>query len=122
MSTEYRLQFVWPHVRKAIKGDSNNAQDTPRKSLSMGAIKSSQTNAMPTVHKKRTANEKEGATGNVAKFKQFTFFLWFFSKKFKTLYRGMKLVESEKVLDIMFFCFNIMNLISCRFDIFDEVE
>ncbi|XP_037925193.1 uncharacterized protein LOC119660590 isoform X7 [Hermetia illucens] len=59
LSTEYRLQFVWPHVRKAIKGDSNNAQDTPRKSLSMGAIKSSQTNAMPTVHKKRTANEKE---------------------------------------------------------------
>jgi hypothetical protein len=47
LSTEYRLQFVWKTI------------DTPRKSLSMGAIKSTH---LPTIHKKRTTNEKEGAT------------------------------------------------------------
>lgn len=36
--------------------------DIPKKSLSMGAIKAAQSNAMPTVHKKRTVGEKEGAT------------------------------------------------------------
>lgn len=34
--------------------------DTPKKSLSMGAIKSAQPNHIPMVHKKRTTHEKEG--------------------------------------------------------------
>lgn len=54
------MQFVWPHVRKSIKG--NDVIDQPRKSISMGALKSTQSNAIPTVHKKRTTNEQEGAT------------------------------------------------------------
>nr|XP_029716537.1 protein transport protein sec31-like isoform X4 [Aedes albopictus] len=91
LSTEYRLQFVWPHVRRAIKGAAAGPEDTviepPRKSLSMGALKAAQAaaaaaaaagggshhhhqhhfhhhnhhhhQAVPTVHKKRTANERE---------------------------------------------------------------
>lgn len=64
LSTEYRLQFVWPSVRKAIKITSDDVCDPPRKSLSMGAIKPTthQQNAIATIHKKRTTNEKEGAT------------------------------------------------------------
>ncbi|XP_018796317.1 PREDICTED: uncharacterized protein LOC108973474 isoform X7 [Bactrocera latifrons] len=74
LSTEYRLQFVWPNVRR-IKGiESGDAADHPRKSISMGALKASQQQqqqqqqlhlrqhpqpAMPTVHKKRTTNQKE---------------------------------------------------------------
>lgn len=77
LSTEYRLQFVWPNVRR-IKGiEAGDAADYPRKSISMGALKASQQQqqqqqqlhlrqhpqpAMPTVHKKRTTNQKEGAT------------------------------------------------------------
>ena len=75
LSTEYRLQFVWPNVRR-IKGptgpsDTNVAVDQPKKSLSMGAIRSKHPSqyqhtllaaGLPTVHKKRTANLKEGAT------------------------------------------------------------
>lgn len=34
--------------------------EPPRKSLSMGAIKSAQINNMPMVHRKRTTNEREG--------------------------------------------------------------
>lgn len=70
LSTEYRLQFVWPHVRRAIKGAAPDGEDSaapheppPRKSLSMGAIKAAQAAAtsshVPTVHKKRTTNERE---------------------------------------------------------------
>lgn len=67
LSTEYRIQFVWPNVRRAITGssnknDENHVLEPPRKSLSMGAIKSSQPNTLPGIHKKRTTNEKEGAT------------------------------------------------------------
>ncbi|XP_004518475.1 uncharacterized protein LOC101454943 isoform X3 [Ceratitis capitata] len=74
LSTEYRLQFVWPNVRR-IKGiEAGDAADYPRKSISMGALKASQQQqqqqqqlhlrqhpqpAMPTVHKKRTTNQKE---------------------------------------------------------------
>ncbi|XP_049303641.1 uncharacterized protein LOC105230295 isoform X3 [Bactrocera dorsalis] len=74
LSTEYRLQFVWPNVRR-IKGiEAGDAADHPRKSISMGALKASQQQqqqqqqlhlrqhpqpAMPTVHKKRTTNQKE---------------------------------------------------------------
>lgn len=77
LSTEYRLQFVWPNVRR-IKGiEAGDAADHPRKSISMGALKANQQQqqqqqqlhlrqhpqpAMPTVHKKRTTNQKEGAT------------------------------------------------------------
>ncbi|XP_055623165.1 enolase-phosphatase E1 isoform X6 [Toxorhynchites rutilus septentrionalis] len=68
LSTEYRLQFVWPHVRRAIKGAPGGEDSVidalPRKSLSMGAIKAAQAAAtssqtVPTVHKKRTTNERE---------------------------------------------------------------
>ncbi|XP_033150123.1 alpha-protein kinase 1 [Drosophila busckii] len=79
LSTEYRLQFVWPNVRR-IKGagaDSTAraaAGDYPRKSISLGAIRSggqgqsmhshthqyqSMGGGLPTVHKKRTTNQKE---------------------------------------------------------------
>ncbi|XP_054746903.1 proteoglycan 4 [Anastrepha obliqua] len=72
LSTEYRLQFVWPNVRR-IKGiEAGDAADHPRKSISMGALKASKQQqqqqlhlrqqpqpAMPTVHKKRTTNQKE---------------------------------------------------------------
>lgn len=66
MSTEYRLQFVWPNVRK-VTGPSNKDNqillEPPKKSQSMGALKSSQTNTLAGIHKKRTTNEeKEGAT------------------------------------------------------------
>lgn len=54
------MQFVWPHVRKSIKGNKDDVIDQPRKSISMGALKPTQSNAIPTVHKKRTTNE--GAT------------------------------------------------------------
>uniref|UniRef100_A0A182Q3F8 Nuclear protein MDM1 n=1 Tax=Anopheles farauti TaxID=69004 RepID=A0A182Q3F8_9DIPT len=76
LSTEYRLQFVWPHVRRAIRGAGAGAHgardgdgaDTidapPRKSLSMGALKAAQIGAagggtIASVHKKRTTNERE---------------------------------------------------------------
>ncbi|XP_049285657.1 proteoglycan 4 isoform X3 [Anopheles funestus] len=78
LSTEYRLQFVWPHVRRAIKGGpgagahgagDGDGADTidapPRKSLSMGALKAAQIGAaagggtIASVHKKRTTNERE---------------------------------------------------------------
>ncbi|XP_049532107.1 uncharacterized protein LOC125949261 isoform X2 [Anopheles darlingi] len=83
LSTEYRLQFVWPHVRRAIKagsgapvpvhggvGDADGADALdapPRKSLSMGALKAAQIGAagggggghLASVHKKRTTNERE---------------------------------------------------------------
>ncbi|XP_062564662.1 proteoglycan 4 isoform X2 [Armigeres subalbatus] len=81
LSTEYRLQFVWPHVRRAIKGATaeDPVIEPPRKSLSMGALKAAQAaaaaaatsshhhhhyhhhhhQAVPTVHKKRTTNERE---------------------------------------------------------------
>nr|XP_049461034.1 mucin-5AC isoform X2 [Anopheles coluzzii] len=75
LSTEYRLQFVWPHVRRAIRaagahgaaGDGDGADTVdapPRKSLSMGALKAAQIGAagggtIASVHKKRTTNERE---------------------------------------------------------------
>jgi hypothetical protein len=64
---------VWPSVRK-VAGSSNKDNQTllepPKKSQSMGALKSqmgalksSQTNTLAGIHKKRTTNEeKEGAT------------------------------------------------------------
>nr|NP_731192.2 uncharacterized protein Dmel_CG17816, isoform I [Drosophila melanogaster]AAF54155.2 uncharacterized protein Dmel_CG17816, isoform I [Drosophila melanogaster] len=97
LSTEYRLQFVWPTVRR-IKGGGEAtsraaAGDYPRKSISLGALRSggqghchshtqnqnqSQSQGLtqaqnghthhtmmgggaglPTVHKKRTTNQKE---------------------------------------------------------------
>ncbi|KAL9890594.1 uncharacterized protein ACN427_009488 isoform 10-T19 [Glossina fuscipes fuscipes] len=95
LSTEYRLQFVWPNVRR-IKGPETQTTtattDQPKKSISMGAIRGQQAYqqqqqqqqlhnyhqhhhhhhhyqqqhnhhqmmaAMPTVHKKRTTNQKE---------------------------------------------------------------
>lgn len=64
---------MWPNVRRAITGSSNNRNDDnhillepPRKSQSMGALKASQSNTLAGIHKKRTTNEKEGATLNVA--------------------------------------------------------
>lgn len=62
LSTEYRIQFIWPHTRKERKRIGDDEIDIPKKSLSMGAIRAAQSNAMPTVHKKRTVDEKEGAT------------------------------------------------------------
>ncbi|KAH8359167.1 hypothetical protein KR093_004872, partial [Drosophila rubida] len=81
LSTEYRLQFVWPNVRRIKGADSNvtttaraAAGDYPRKSISLGAIRSGQPGqpthshthqyqtmgaGLPTVHKKRTTNQKE---------------------------------------------------------------
>ncbi|XP_068155915.1 uncharacterized protein [Drosophila tropicalis] len=80
LSTEYRLQFVWPNVRR-IKGSEATSKaaagDYPRKSISLGALRSgtaanshshSQSHShthhtmgagLPTVHKKRTTNQKE---------------------------------------------------------------
>jgi hypothetical protein len=47
-------------------GTSNNDDNKivlpPKKSQSMGALKSSQTHTLAGIHKKRTTNEKEGAT------------------------------------------------------------
>ncbi|CRL06324.1 CLUMA_CG019110, isoform B [Clunio marinus] len=66
LSTEYRLQFVWPSVRK-VTGPSNKDKDNqillepPKKSQSMGALKSSQTNTLAGIHKKRTTNEEKEA-------------------------------------------------------------
>jgi hypothetical protein len=73
LSTEYRLQFVWPNVRKSgynaagYSGSNTDNQmllDPPKKSQSMGALKSAhQINTLAGIHKKRTTNEeKEGAT------------------------------------------------------------
>ncbi|XP_037027404.1 uncharacterized protein LOC119068092 isoform X1 [Bradysia coprophila] len=58
LSTEYRLQFIWPHTRNGTH-NSEDGVDLPRKSLSMGVIKSARSNAIPIVHKKRTTHEKE---------------------------------------------------------------
>ncbi|KAF5272838.1 hypothetical protein FQR65_LT00434 [Abscondita terminalis] len=57
LSTEYRLQFAWPHghVSRRDKVDAS----TPRKSLSMGAIKPA-ANAM--VHRKRIDLENKDAS------------------------------------------------------------
>ncbi|KAF2899152.1 hypothetical protein ILUMI_07023 [Ignelater luminosus] len=57
LSTEYRLQFAWPHghISRRDKVDS----PTPRKSLSMGAIKPA-ANAM--VHRKRIDLENKDAS------------------------------------------------------------
>lgn len=69
LSTEYRFQFVWPNVRKSGYSGSSNTDnqmllDPPKKSQSMGALKSAhQINTLAGIHKKRTTNEqKEGAT------------------------------------------------------------
>ncbi|KAM7361332.1 uncharacterized protein ACRADG_011263 isoform 7-T10 [Cochliomyia hominivorax] len=76
LSTEYRLQFVWPNVRRIRDQTGSNVQNKttakeqqqqPKKSISLGAIRGQQhhplndrcTAAMPTVHKKRTTNQKE---------------------------------------------------------------
>ncbi|XP_017031767.1 uncharacterized protein [Drosophila kikkawai] len=89
LSTEYRLQFVWPTVRRIKGGDATSraaAGDYPRKSISLGALRSGghapnqgQTQTLnqaqnqaqighsgggagaglATVHKKRTTNQKE---------------------------------------------------------------
>lgn len=56
---------MWPHiVRKGTsnRNDVDHGLDPPRKSVSMGAIKSSQSNTLAGIHKKRTTIEKEGAT------------------------------------------------------------
>lgn len=56
---------MWPTVVRNVVGASNNDDKVklgPPKSQSMGAIKSSQTNTLAGIHKKRTTNEKEGAT------------------------------------------------------------
>lgn len=59
LSTEYRIQFIWPYSRiNNTKGTDD--VDFPRKSISMGVIRTS--SAMPTVHQKRTVADKEGAT------------------------------------------------------------
>lgn len=69
LSTEYRLQFGWPNMRKSGYSGSSNADnqnliDAPKKSQSMGALKSAQqTNTLAGIHRKRATNEhKEGAT------------------------------------------------------------
>lgn len=50
-------------MRKSLKGQHHQpVMDLPKKSQSMGALKTQQNNALPTVHKKRTTNQKEGAT------------------------------------------------------------
>ncbi|GAB0093317.1 AF4/FMR2 family member 4 isoform X1 [Sergentomyia squamirostris] len=65
LSTEYRLQFVWPNVHRVIRGQkkTDDTVEPPRKSISMGAIKPS-AQSIPiatTVHKKRTTEQKEAA-------------------------------------------------------------
>lgn len=88
LSTEYRLQFVWPNVRrtKAIEFNEQNTskdQPQPTKSISMGVLRgqpiSSQhqyhqhqapthtrnqlmSGVLPTIHRKRTTHQREGAT------------------------------------------------------------
>ncbi|XP_059219814.1 uncharacterized protein LOC106095618 isoform X2 [Stomoxys calcitrans] len=88
LSTEYRLQFVWPNVRRIRDQSGSSVQKTtsttatakeqqqfqPKKSISLGAIRGqhgyqqhhplhqqdrSMLAAMPSVHKKRTTNQKE---------------------------------------------------------------
>ncbi|XP_058974062.1 proteoglycan 4 isoform X4 [Musca domestica] len=85
LSTEYRLQFVWPNVRRIRDQSGSSVQRTtatttakeqqqqefqPKKSISLGAIRGqhgyqqhqpdlSRLAAMPSVHKKRTTNQKE---------------------------------------------------------------
>jgi hypothetical protein len=52
-------------VRKVTGSNSDDQKvvlEPPKKSQSMGALKSSQTNTLAGIHKKRTTNEKEGAT------------------------------------------------------------
>lgn len=66
LSTEYRLQFGWPptrnkSLRAAGAASGDDTVDQPRKSRSMGALRSARSNVMPTVHKKRTIHEHEGA-------------------------------------------------------------
>ncbi|XP_073819767.1 uncharacterized protein isoform X7 [Musca autumnalis] len=89
LSTEYRLQFVWPNVRRIRDQSGPSVQRTtatttakeqqqqdfqPKKSISLGAIRGqhgyqhnhplhqpdfSRLATMPSVHKKRTTNQKE---------------------------------------------------------------
>uniref|UniRef100_A0A1B0D4Y5 Nuclear protein MDM1 n=2 Tax=Phlebotomus papatasi TaxID=29031 RepID=A0A1B0D4Y5_PHLPP len=60
LSTEYRLQFVWPNVHRVIRGQTDDTVEPPRKSISMGAIKQpAQSIPITTVHKKRTTEKKE---------------------------------------------------------------
>ncbi|XP_055710379.1 cell surface glycoprotein 1 isoform X2 [Phlebotomus papatasi] len=62
LSTEYRLQFVWPNVHRVIRGQTDDTVEPPRKSISMGAIKQpAQSIPITTVHKKRTTEKKEAA-------------------------------------------------------------
>ncbi|KAK5639063.1 hypothetical protein RI129_011555 [Pyrocoelia pectoralis] len=56
LSTEYRLQFAWPHGHISRR---DKVESTPRKSLSMGAIKPT-ANAM--VHRKRIDLENKDAS------------------------------------------------------------
>ncbi|XP_075145109.1 uncharacterized protein LOC142220076 isoform X6 [Haematobia irritans] len=83
LSTEYRLQFVWPNVRRIRDQSGSSVHKTtstatakeqqqlqPKKSISLGAIRGQhgyqqhhplhqQDRSMPSVHKKRTTNQKE---------------------------------------------------------------
>ncbi|XP_059609384.1 uncharacterized protein LOC132256837 isoform X2 [Phlebotomus argentipes] len=62
LSTEYRLQFVWPNVHRVIRGQTDDTVEPPRKSISMGAIKQqAQSIPITTVHKKRTTEKREAA-------------------------------------------------------------
>ena len=63
LSTEYRIQFIWPQTRKDQTKRPEDAVDfSNKKSKSMGALRAAHTNVVPAVHKKRTTIEKEGAT------------------------------------------------------------
>ena len=79
LSTEYRIQFVWPHCRMAVSDVDHKSLartageeaavvvDSPKKSKSMGALKSlgghqqAKSQNLPMVHRKRTTSSKEGA-------------------------------------------------------------
>lgn len=84
LRTEYQIQFIWPYTRKDRKRSDDDV-DAPKKSLSMGAIKSqAQSYLIPAVHKKRSTHEKEGVTTRricilFASFSLWTFHLTFIS-------------------------------------------
>ncbi|XP_055681309.1 mucin-2 isoform X2 [Lutzomyia longipalpis] len=62
LSTEYRLQFVWPNVHRVRRGQTDDTVEPPRKSISMGAIKQpAQSIPITSVHKKRTTEKREAA-------------------------------------------------------------
>lgn len=143
LSTEYRLQFVWPNVRRIRDQSGSSVQRTtatttakeqqqqefqPKKSISLGAIRGqhgyqqhhplhqpdlSRLAAMPSVHKKRTTNQKEGAT------KTFHLVLSLFLRKKKQnqnhLFKPQTKLTKRMLRQKNYFLFLILFLKFCLF-------